>query len=137
MLVVHECLSFRRHLGLNDWRCFADFRHAFPRVDRADLLTSMFKGAKVQQGAFALLGGIFKSDTVYVFLSGCSNVEQKNGLPEGSSLGPTCYTIIPDSLVRVLVDGKCGIGIGCQMPAEWQVGCGGAMGHPMRVWSQC
>ena len=45
----------------------ADFRKAFPRVWRPDLLTQIF-GAGIGGGAFVLFGGILARDVIHVWL---------------------------------------------------------------------
>ena len=125
LLALHELLVAQSSLGRSLWICFADFVKAFPRTDRSDLLTLLYSRTRIRGGAWSLLEDIFAWDCVHVLLSGHSSVIVTNGLPEGGSLGPLCYTTLPDTLFTFLTDAGFGVGIDLFIPVPWR-------GH---VWS--
>lgn len=120
MLVLFELVMAQAHMGRLLWLCFGDFVKAFPRTCRADLLSMLYSGPGIRNGAFALLDDIMSWDELFVWLSGSSSTVIRNGLPEGGSLGSLCYTTLPDSLVRRLARDGFGIGLNFDMPGAWR-----------------
>lgn len=77
---------------------------AFPRAKRLDLLVLLYKKKPIRGGAFTVLINIFTLDIVVVWQSGSSQVDIVDGLPEGGTLRPMAYVVLPDSLARCLRD---------------------------------
>jgi hypothetical protein len=118
-LVLHEVCCQMRVQKRNLFIVMGDFVKAFPRVWRDYWLALMFKGPQIRDGAFALLASMLKFDEVYIWLSGRSSVRVVQGIPEGGSLGPMGYNLLPDTLVRFLESRGHGVGVSCVMPVAW------------------
>jgi len=118
--VLHEVAAMAKVQGRQLWLVLGDFKKAFPRVWRNHLLLLLNKGPRVLDGAFALLASILESDVAHVWLGGRSSVVVVEGIPEGGSLGPLTYNLLPDTLVRRLVDGGHGFGIVSSVPLAWK-----------------
>ena len=127
-LAVHEISAAALAQGRCVWTLMGDFVKAFPKTWRELVLFIMSQEAGIDGGCLASLCSILEDDEVAVWLSGCSKVRVASGIPEGGSLGPVCYTSLPNDLVRELKNGQVGIGIGITMPAAWRgykwSGCG-------------
>lgn len=119
MLALHELVAVLTHSGRMLWACLGDFKQAFPRTDRSDLLVLMYNGPLIRQGAFALLDDILEYDLLRVWLSGASSTVLRNGLPEGGSLGSLMYTTLPDDLLRSLLGAGFGVGVNISVPCCW------------------
>ena len=68
-------------------------------------------GPKLRGGGFHLLGHILALDVGVVTMSGCSVVPIRQGLPEGGSLGPVLYPLVPNSLAISLKEAGCGVAV--------------------------
>lgn len=79
-----------------------DFEKAYAKTGREDLANLVYRNAGIRGGAFVSLCSAFSWDEVVVFSSGASSVRQSQGLPEGGTLGATCYTTLPGSLIKTL-----------------------------------
>ena len=99
---------------------FADFVHAFPRGWRAAIVEQCHDCAGLKDGALALLGSIMDSDYWRITLSGDSVVSTREGIPEGSKYGPTCFNMLPNTLVKALLHAKCGVPLSACAPAAWR-----------------
>ena len=97
-LVLHEIVSLAPVHKRSVWAVLGDFLKAFPRTWRELLLTLAGEGPRIHGGAFALLSSILKLDLVSVWLSGSSTTCICQGMPEGGSIGPLAYNLLPDSL---------------------------------------
>ena len=129
-LVLHELCSMARQQNRVIWLVMGDFKKAFPRVWRELLLDLLGSGPRLHNGIFELLASILASDSVHVWQSGISVVKVLQGIPEGGSIGPSCYNILPDSLVRLLEEANLGLGLGTPMPELWQEHSWSGHGHP-------
>ena len=103
------------------WVVLADFVKAFLQACRADLLILLARTAGVRGGAFVLLSDMFLLDIVHVWHCGNSCVEIVEGLPEGGTLGPMAYVILPDSLARILESARMGVGVGAPTPMHGSI----------------
>ena len=112
-LVMHELSWVARAENRTIWSVMGDFKKAFPRTWRELLLVLLGQGPQVHDGMFELLANCLESDLVHVWCSGQSVITVVQGVPEGGSLGPLCYNLLPDSLVRRLEHEGHGLG-GCQ-----------------------
>ena len=124
-LFLYELASLRRQQGLALVFALADFKKAFPRTWREDLLSITSEGPRIHDGTFALLAEMMEPETVHIWLSGISCCEVTTGIPEGGTIGTTMYVLLPDSLVRHLEAEGHGVGLGMIIPQTWD-------GH---VWS--
>ena len=118
-LVMHELCSVASAQKRTVWGVLGDFQQSFPRVWRELLLNLLHSGPHIRDGMLSLLGSILHSDQVHIWLSGRSEVMVKQGVPEGGNVGPLCYNLLPDTLVRRLEDKRLGFGIIDQMPSAW------------------
>ena len=66
-LVLHELCSMTMEHKRQLWLVFADFKKAFPRTWRGNLLLLLNKGPRVLDGAFALLASVLELDEVHVW----------------------------------------------------------------------
>ena len=119
-LVLHEMCSRAQHANRRIWYIMGDFIKAFPRVWRALMLDLLHTGPKVHDGMFELMASMLESDSVHIWLSGRSVVLVTQGIPEGGSLGPLCYNLLPDDLVRRLEAQGLGFGVDANIPAAWR-----------------
>ena len=118
-LVMFELSSVALKQMRTLWVILGDFRQAFPRVWRDLLLDLAYSGPGIQDGMFELLASILESDSVNVWLSGVSEVPICEGVPEGGTIGPRFYNLLPDSLVRRLEAKQLGFGLVDRMPSAW------------------
>ena len=128
-LAMHELSSSARRQLRMIWSVLGDFKKAFPRTWRELLLTLLGQGPQVQDGMYELLASTLESDSVHIWLSGCSVIQVEQGIPEGGALGPLCYNVLPDSLVKKLEAEGHGFGIDPDIPSVWvdhQWCCGGS-----------
>ena len=102
------------------WITFADFQRAFPRTDRSDLCVILRNNIGLRCGAFALLEDMLRFDVLYIWHSGRSKVTITNGLPEGGSVGPLTYNVLPDTLLRSLIARGFGVGLDVRIPEVWK-----------------
>ena len=93
------------------WLVLGDFQKAFPRVWRLLLLYLVYSGPEIRDGMFELLASILESDSVHIWLSGVSEILVLQGIGEGGNIGPLCYNLLPDSLVRRLESKRLGFGV--------------------------
>ena len=118
-MVLHELCCLAKQFQRAIWCVMGDFRKAFPRVWRELLLKLLHKDVGLGHGIFELLANMLESDSVRIWLSGCSETVIRQGIPEGGVLGPLCYNVLPDSLIRHLSDLNLGFGVVESMPAAW------------------
>ena len=122
----HFTLSCLQHEYQHWNRCFiavfADFVHAFPRGWRAAILEECHDCAGLRDGALALLGSIMERDCWRITLSGDSIVSTCEGIPEGSKYGPSCFNLLPNTLVKDFISANCGVSPKLQLPGEGTAG---------------
>jgi len=118
-LVLHEVITAALHADRCVWLLMGDFRKAFPRTSRVDLLSLLLDGPRIRDHCFLLLKDILEVDFALVTLGGYSAVAVRDGLPEGGVLGPLLYLLLPDSLGRFLLQAGCGISRSPLLPTEW------------------
>ena len=110
--------------ALSDKECFfahlGDFQKAFPFTWREDILPLAANCPNLTGGQLHLLGDTLSLDVVLVRLGGESPVIVKQNLPERGCLGPLLYPFLPDSLIRVLWNHRCGLGFGLLLPDVWK-----------------
>ena len=106
----HFTLSFLqdnfKHWNRSFIEIFADFAHAFPRAWRSLILVESRNTAGLQDGAYASLAEIL--------------AQSSHGVPEGSKLGPLCFNLKPNTLVKRLRMEKCGLASTAWVPVEWK-----------------
>lgn len=78
-------------------------------------------------GALALLCSILESDWWSVTLCGSSWLPIETGMPEGCRLGPPLFNFLPDTLVVMLLEHRCGVARKAKIPAVWN-------DHVFRGW---
>ena len=118
-LVLHEIYHLAEAAHRAVWLVMGDFKQAFPRVWRELLLQMIHKDIGIGHGMLELLASILEFDEVHVWLSGVSCVRVTQGVPEGGNIGPLCYNVLPNSLVRRLEAKSLGLGIVKNMPGAW------------------
>ena len=69
---------------------------------------------------FVLLEDILEYDNINIWLSGTCSTKVVDGIPEGGALGPRCYTVLPDDLLKSLVHEGFGVGTDFSMPTSWK-----------------
>ena len=106
----------------------ADLVKAFPRTWRAYLVNAIHEAAGIRWGAMSLFHSILSSDEWLIPLSGLSWEKISDGVPEGCRIGPPCFNFLPDTLVSMLLEERCGVAFRTEMPAPWKScswkGCG-------------
>ena len=124
---------------ISDKKCFfallGDFQKAFPFTWREDILLLAANCPNLTGGQLHLLGDMLSLDVVLVRLGGESPVIVKQGLPEGGCLGPLLYPLLPDSLIRVLWNHRCGLGFGLPLPDVWKEHTWSGQGVPQDEWT--
>ena len=95
------------------------------------LLHLVNEGPMVKDGAFLLLESALEYDVAHVWMSGSSHVEVAEGVPEGGSLGPLLYNLLPDGLVRRLYANGHGFGIVNEIPTVWKCHSWSGHGNPI------
>ena len=113
--VSEEARVLKRRL----WAALADFVKAFPRTRRNDIFVMLESVANIRGGAYLLLHDMLVFDDVSVWHSGQSRQMVTDGLPEGGTLGPFTYILLPDSLARTLRGHQLGVGVGVVIPPQW------------------
>ncbi len=64
--VIHEVSALAKAQRRQAWMVLGDFKKAFPSAWREKLLVLLGKGPQVQDGAFAMLADILRSDDVHI-----------------------------------------------------------------------
>ena len=105
--------------GRSLFMLFGDFVHAFPRSWRAPLLIQLKVLVGISDGAFTLAASIMEFDVWLILLSGLQRVLLYQGAPEGSKYGPKFFNLLPDTLIRRLVENGCGVASSGWTPASW------------------
>ena len=136
LMVLHD-LSMD---ALSCGRCFfavlGDFEKAFPSTWREDILCLAAKCPGVAGGVLHLLGDALAWDAVHVLLAGSGVINICQGLPEGGCLGPILYTLLPDSLARILAQESCGVAMQPGIPLLWQGHQWSGQGTPRDDWTR-
>ena len=73
----------------------------------------------ISDGAFTLAASIMEFDVWLILLSGLQRVLLYQGAPEGSKYGPKFFNLLPDTLIRKLVENGCGAASSGWTPASW------------------
>jgi hypothetical protein len=105
LLVLESMAASFRNTGTCLYAGMVDFKQAFPRTWREDLLSLGKPMPCWRGGLLHLLGHILASGNVIVLSGGYTVVVVVQGLPEGRVLGPFLYPSVPDFLGRVLMQG--------------------------------
>ena len=129
-LVLHEVYHIAEAVMRAVWLVMGDFMQAFPRLWRELLLQMIHKDIGIGHGMLELLASILEFDEVQIWLGGVSSVLVKQGVPEGGVVGPLCYNILPNSLVRRLEAKSLGLGIVTSMPGAWHAHNWQGLGDP-------
>ena len=116
IVLLHEICALRLAINLPTWTLMGDFKKAFPKVWREDLLVKMGIHGLVKDCAFALLCDVLHRDFILVPMSGTSLVDIQRGIPEGGTIGTLLYTSLPDDLVKTLIARGDGIGLDVSVP---------------------
>ena len=87
----------------------------------------------MRDGALALLGSIMERDCWRITLSGDSVVSTCEGIPEGSKYGPSCFNLLPNTLVKDLISANCGVSLSAKTPAAWRGHCWTGRGTPQQA----
>ena len=135
LLVLHDLAQITVHQNRCFYAVMGDFEKAFPSVWREDVLSLAAECPGVSGGVLHLLGDILDLDMVSVLLSGSSVVPVRQGLPEGGVLGPILYTLLPDSLAKVLLGHSCGLALSPKVPAAWANHSWSGQGTPQANWT--
>ena len=117
-LLLEWCAEALR-TGRSLWAVMGDFIKAFPRAWREHLSLLLADRRAITGGCLELLCSIMEEDTVHIWHSGTSSVPIAQGIPEGGTIGTTCYTSIPDVFVRQLLAMGHGVGLPVVVPEMW------------------
>ena len=131
-LLLHELSAAAIQDGRPLCAIFGDLQKAFPRTWRQGLLCSLHARAGIRDGCFALLSSILAEDNVHVHFNGSAAVLVHQGISEGGTIGPLTFPIYMEELTQELLAAGMGVGVGIQMPGEWQehVWSGAGSPHP-------
>jgi hypothetical protein len=118
-LLLHEVCSLRLLRLLCTWYALGDFQKAFPRTWREDLICIINRIRPAGNGVVALLADVLRNDVVAVWLSGCSDMDVVQGIPEDGNVGTLTYVHLPDTLIEELNAHNLGVGVDVRMPQAW------------------
>ena len=134
ILWLHELAAAARASGRCMWILLCDLIRAFASTYRKDLLCMLHDISGVRDGSFLLLDSFLGHDSIVVRQGGHSVIIVEEGLPEGGTLGPLTYPLVPDSLARRLSDANCGVGMSFLCPDVWSGRQWNGAGTPVDSW---